>query len=131
MVNIFTVSYANGKKIDYVGNFANESLANKAIDDILEEDTYKPDKNPLERDFFVVNKDVLYEDKDDLDIYTLFVSDGTLDYVNKIEVTGVIGIFSSLDDAEDRLNDEPGNCNKPRHRGSFERISTEPKPGSY
>lgn len=130
-VNIFTVSYANRKKIDYVGNFASEEQANKAIDDILEEDTYKPDQNQLDRDMFVVNKSIFDKDEDELDIYTLFVSDGALDYVDKIEVTGVLGIFSSLDDAEDRLDDEPGNCSKPRHRGSFERISTEPKPGPY
>ena len=123
-VDVFTVSYANCKKIDYIGNFSSEEQANKSIDDILEENIYRPDNNnPIDRDFFVINKNVLDEFKDELDIYTLFVSDGALDYVNKIEVTGLLGIFSSLREAEDRLDDEPGNSNKPRHRGDFKRES--------
>lgn len=130
-VDVFTVSYANHKKIDYIGNFSSEEQANKAINDILQEDTYRADNdnNPLYKDLFVVNKYVL--DETVPNIYTLFVSDGTLDYVNKIEITGVIGIFSSLEDAEDRLNDEPGNNYKPRHRGDFDRISTGQKPDPY
>lgn len=126
MVVVFTVSYANGKKIDYVGNFKSKEQANKAIDDILEEDN-----NMAVRDMFVVNESILDKDEDELDIYTLFVSDGALDYVDKFEVTGVLGIFLSLGDAEERLNNEPGNCYKPRHRGSFDTVSTGPKPGHY
>ena len=128
MVVVFTVSYDNGIKIDYVGNFASEELANNAIDDILEEDSYRADKNRLDRRSFVVNESVLDEDEYELDIiYTLFVSDGLHEYVNKFEVTGVLGIYSSLQDAEERLYDEPGNSQKPRHRGDFETISKEPK----
>lgn len=135
MVVVFTVSlpispakiqiYANGIKIDYVGNFACEEQANKAIDDILEEDSYRADKNPLDRKLFVVNESVFDEYEDESDIYTLFVC--SHDYVNKFEVIGVLGIYSSFQDVEDRLlYDEPGNCQKPRHR-DFETISTEPK----
>jgi hypothetical protein len=133
MVVVFTVSlpisptkiqiYANGIKIDYVGNFACEEQANKAIDDILEEDTYRADKKPIDRKLFVVNES---EYEDESDIYTLFVC--SHDYVNKFEVIGVLGIYSSLQDVTDRLlYDEPGNYQKPRHKGYFETNSTEPK----
>jgi hypothetical protein len=121
MVVVFTVSlpisptkiqiYANGIKIDYVGNFACEEQASKAIDDILEEDTYRADKKPIDRKLFVVNES---EYEDESDIYTLFVC--SHDYINKFEVIGVLGIYSSLQDAQN-----------PHHKGYFETNSTEPK----